>query len=157
MRTNALQLVWSLKLILRRVIAKKTVELHVAQLAGKNTRLNIRPWATVKCFCVNWMNRLLSNASWHFLTLARTCYFPILERTWGWLPSLCHFAPNWGRAVGLRLNESWGRSEFNSTRVDLFSSYIDPSSSGQNKRDGDFEMYRSSQIFFELNKIADSF
>ena len=29
------------------------------------------------------------------LTLARTCYFPILERTWGGgATPACHFAPN---------------------------------------------------------------
>ena len=69
------------------------------------------------------------------LTLARTFYFPILERTWG---DGCnppfHFAPNLDRTVEQRPNEFLGCSESNGTRVDLFRSCIDPSRSGQRKK-----------------------
>ena len=79
--------------------------------------------------------------------------FPILERTWGLQPP-CHFAPNWDRTVGQRPNESLGCSESNGTRVDLFRSYLDPSRSGQRKKDSDLRIYCFSQITFELRKIC---
>ena len=43
--------------------------------------------------------------------------------------------------MGLRLNESLGRSEVNGTQVDLLRSYLDPSRSGQSKKDSNLEMY----------------
>ena len=78
------------------------------------------------------------------LTLARTYYFPILERTWGVASCNppCHFTPNWDRTVGQRPNESLGCCESNDTRVDLFRSYLDPSRSGQRKKRWRFEDLR---------------
>ena len=52
-------------------------------------------------------------------------------------------------------NESLGSSESNGTQVDLFRSYLDPSRSGQRKKDSDFRIYSFSQITFELRKIAE--
>ena len=54
-------------------------------------------------------------------------------------------------------NESLGCSESNGTRFDLFRAYLDPSRSGQRKKDSDLRIYRFSQITFELRKIADEF
>ena len=67
----------------------------------------------------------------------------------------CHFVPNWDRTVGQSPNESLGCCESNDTRVDLFRSYLDPSRSGQRKKDSDFRIYSFSQITFELRKIAE--
>ena len=69
------------------------------------------------------------------ITLPRTCYFPILERTWGGgFQPPCHFVPNWDRTVGQKPNKSLRCSGSNSTRVDLFRSYLDPSRSRQRKK-----------------------
>ena len=73
------------------------------------------------------------------------------------IPPPCHFAPNWDRTVGQRPNESLGCSGSNGTRVDLFRSYLDPSRSGQRKKDSDLRIYCFSQITFELRKIAEKF
>ena len=71
------------------------------------------------------------------LTLARTCYFAILERTWGggWLPPPRRFAP-----VGARLSErkpadSLGCCESNGTRFYPFRAYLDLPRSSQTKKD----------------------
>ena len=69
----------------------------------------------------------------------------------------CHFAPNWDRTVGQRPNESLRWSESNSTRVDLFRSYLDPSRSGERKNDGDLRINSFSQINFKLRKTAEWF
>ena len=58
--------------------------------------------------------------------------------------------------MGLGLNESLGRSEFNGNLDDLLRSYLDPSRSGQSEKDSDFEMHSFSRITFELRNIADS-
>ena len=58
--------------------------------------------------------------------------------------------------MGLRPNESLECSESNGgARVDPFRSYLDPSRSGESKKDSDLRIYVFSQITFELRKIAE--
>ena len=54
--------------------------------------------------------------------------------------------------MGLKLNESFGGSEFMGTRIDLLRSYLDPSSSSQSKQDSNFQMYRFFANNFRTKK-----
>ena len=128
-------------------------------LCGLADRIHINIQTGIKVVYTSLKIRCLVNWTNCILTLARTCYFPILlhPTSYRGLTTPYYFAPNWDRVVGLGLNESLGRFEFNGTRVDLFRSYLDHSRSGLSKKDSNFEMYRLSQITFELRKIADLF
>ena len=89
------------------------------------------------------------------LTLARTCYFPILERTWGGGIATPH-------AISPLIKiELWNKGQKNPWDVlnpmvpglTSLSHILTPP--GRVKKDSDLRIYRFSQITFELRKIAE--
>ena len=98
---------------------------------------------------------LLNNNCILNLTLARTCYFPILERTWG--------AANPHAISPLIKIELWDKNQTNPWDVlnpmvpGLISlSHILTSPGGvKEKKDSDLRIYRFSQITLEPRKIAE--
>ena len=86
-----------------------------------------------------------------FLILTRTCYFPILERTWGWGASPHAILP-------LIEIELWDKDQTNpwdvlSPMVSVLTSFGHiVTNSG--RVDSDLRIYLFSQITFELRKIA---
>ena len=95
----------------------------------------------------------------HSLTLARTCYFPILERTWGggvWLQPPHAISP-------LIEIELWDKDQTNLWDVlnpmvpglTSLGHILTPPGRVKEKKDSDFRIYSFSQITFELRKIAE--
>ena len=91
---------------------------------------------------------------YHLITLARTCYFPILERTWRVAPP-CQFP--------LLEIELWNKDQTNpwdvlSPMVSELTSLghiLTPPGRVKEKKDSDLRIYSFSQITFELRKIAE--
>ena len=87
------------------------------------------------------------------LTLARTCYFAILERTWGGGWGGCHpprrFAPVGARASGQKPADSLGCCESNDTRFYPFRASLDLLRSSQNKKMAIYGCF----VFFFVNNF----
>ena len=75
---------------------------------------------------------------------ARTCYFAILERTWGGgvgCPPPRRFAPVGARASGQKPADSLGCCESNGTRFYPFRAYLDLPRSSQTKKDRNLRLF----------------
>ena len=121
-----------------------------------NGPVELRPGCQKGC-CKTFTHGWKGNQRPGKLTLACTCYFPILERTWGG----CN-----PHAISPIIEiELWDENQTNAW--DVLSPMVPGLTSSGHilthpgrvkvKKDSDLRMYRFSKITFELKKIADPF